>query len=551
MRSKFRAFVLAIAALLIISGVAPTTEASAQSSFSGVVRPERIVGGSAATISDAPWQVALIDRSEESDYSNDLDAQYCGGSILDDKWIVTAAHCVVNMSAFDIGVLTGVTSLSSSAFTTSKISTVNQIFVHEDYDSSSTYDDIALIRLEDPLSLVPGVREAVSLPSNEVPTGTELLVTGWGATDNEMFEYPQVLQKSNQEALSPDACADFGDAFDAVTQLCVGVAPYDSIAACAGDSGGPAVDLSGIEPLLVGLTSYGNAAGCVEGVPSSFTKLTAYLDWIDAIMNSSGTGSISSVSIEKEHTKVFPKRDGFRDTVSIAAVVESTGGPGVVEPLAAGSTIAVYKGTTKIASWPITSTGRSIVSWSGRRSGHIKKGSYTIKVVANGVDGVRQTARSSISVSAKKLEWVTVYKKVSGERLFQYENRDPADFESQCRVEDGSLYMNSGSYVFSCGGRKVVPAAALTSYANATLRMIVQVDMTLNSTNSWFGVDGAAGTERRITQPQKYRWEMGELQPIFDEELQKYVVWPHITVDPFTWMFVHYVKFGFTYRVLA
>lgn len=551
MRHSFRTLVLALGSILLISEIAPTSVASATSHYSNNVTPESIVGGTTATISDAPWQVALLDRSEVSDYSNDLDAQYCGGTIIDAEWIVTAAHCVVNRSAFGIGVLTGAASLSSSIFTTSKISAVNQIFVHENYDSSLTNNDIALIRLAEPLNLTTGIREAVSMASEVVSTGTDLLVTGWGATTNEMTDYPSVLQKSVQQVLSADECGDFGDAFDQETQLCVGVAPYDTIAPCAGDSGGPAVDVSGAEPVLVGLTSYGNAAGCIAGVPSSFTKLAAYGDWIDAIMNSDGTGSISSLHIELQHTKVFPKRDGYRDEVEIAAVVESTGGRGVVEPLGAGSAIAIYKGTTKIASWPITTTGRSTVTWSGRRSGKVKKGKYSVKVIANGLDGGREIATARVSVSAKKLKWVTVKKKVSGERLFQYENRDPDDFESVCRTEDGSLYMNSGAYVFSCGGRKAVPAAVLTSYANATLHMIVQVDMTAYSTNSWFGVDGAAGAERRITQPQKYRWDMGELQPIFDEELQRHVVWPYITVDPYTWMFVRYVTFKFTYRVLA
>ena len=135
----------------------------------------KVVGGNTLSISQAPWQVALIDKSANANFLG----QFCGGSIISREWIVTAAHCVDSpKTVSDFLVLSGESELSNS-FPVSG-STVKKIVINPNWNSITDENDIALVQLATPLNLIPGRIETIRIP-NVIPTvGGDAQISGWG-----------------------------------------------------------------------------------------------------------------------------------------------------------------------------------------------------------------------------------------------------------------------------------------------------------------------------------------------------------------------------------
>lgn len=265
-----------LASLLTLTGT--VSAASAEE-----VSP-RIVGGYTATIADAPWQVALIRASA----SNNYQGQFCSGSLISTQWIVTAAHCVDDMSASDVLVQAGSVTLSQSKLTGRQIA---EIIVHPNWTTSTFRNDIALLRLDSPVTPSAGKIQPIKLPSSSVAESTFLRVTGWGATDNDGESYPTTLRKTSLRVLADSACSNQFDDYSSSTQLCAGLGNFDVTSDCTGDSGGPlSYQISGTW-YLAGLVSYGSADGCISGSPSVETRVSGFTSWISENTRSL-TGSI-------------------------------------------------------------------------------------------------------------------------------------------------------------------------------------------------------------------------------------------------------------------
>ena len=235
-----------------------------------------IVGGQQATIADAPWQVALIDSSAATEY----DGQFCGGSLIAAQWVATAAHCVVDSgsisAASSIKILAGQATLSQSS--NSRAVSVSKIYVHPLYSSSADTDDIALIKLTNPLTLVAGSIQKIDLPSAVPALGGPVLITGWGSTAYGGNNYPTVMRKTTVDILADSICnSSYAPGYNATKMLCAGSAALDRDT-CQGDSGGPLARF-GDTWVLQGITSFGN--GCANGAdPGVYTEVYTYRSWI-------------------------------------------------------------------------------------------------------------------------------------------------------------------------------------------------------------------------------------------------------------------------------
>ena len=236
-----------------------------------------IVGGQQATIADAPWQVALIYSSVATEY----DGQFCGGSLIATQWVATAAHCVVDngvvSAASSIKILAGQATLSQVS--NSRAVSVSNIYVHPLYSSSADNDDIALIKLTTPLTLVAGSIQKIDLPSAAPALGGPALITGWGSVAFGSNNYPTVLRKTTVDILADATCnASYSPGYDAAKMLCAGSAALDRDT-CQGDSGGPLARF-GDTWVLQGITSFGN--GCANGAdPGVYTEVYTYRSWIN------------------------------------------------------------------------------------------------------------------------------------------------------------------------------------------------------------------------------------------------------------------------------
>lgn len=224
----------------------------------------QIIGGKDARIEEVPHQVSL----QSSGFG------FCGGSIIAEEWVVTAAHCMIYPADW-VTVRAG-TATKSSGGSEHKVA---EIFVHEKY-STNWYgvptNDVAVIKLATPFKLDKTRQPIKIFKQNEVSLeGISATVTGWGATQ-EGGSTSEVLQVVEVPIVSKKSCSDAYVSYGGVPegQICAAV-PQGGKDACQGDSGGPLT----IGGRLAGLVSWGY--GCArEGYPGVHTEVAAFSDWI-------------------------------------------------------------------------------------------------------------------------------------------------------------------------------------------------------------------------------------------------------------------------------
>ncbi len=238
----------------------------------------RIINGQKATSGQFPWQVALL-----TDPNDAFNSQNCGGSIIHEKWILTAAHCYDPQVA-DTYVAAG--SLNLNNLNPSYTVKVKKWILHPNYDAEAIDNDIALLELEAALDLT-GCGDAcatigIVTKDNEATVAavsTAAFVSGWGntSTDGEVFD-PDLLwvQLSIMDCLAPPSQHLTTDITD--NMFCAAVPTFDKDS-CQGDSGGPLAVPNGNGYLLAGVVSWGT--GCAaEGYPGVFAKVANYTQWI-------------------------------------------------------------------------------------------------------------------------------------------------------------------------------------------------------------------------------------------------------------------------------
>ncbi len=225
---------------------------------------ERIVGGHEAEPGAWPWMAALV----QNGYSL-YEGQFCGGSLIHAKWVVTAAHCAVDATPDMFEVVLGVHDLEKDAGERHKI---KRIIVHPDYDYNTIDSDIALLELEE-----ESARATLPLISNNVALeGSEALSVGWGLLSEETWEHPNLLQQILLPIISNEKCNEVYDGFVTETMLCAG---YDKGGkdSCYGDSGGPLMVKEQGTWKLAGIVSWGNGCSGIYGVYTRVPRLSAFI----------------------------------------------------------------------------------------------------------------------------------------------------------------------------------------------------------------------------------------------------------------------------------
>ncbi|XP_062534545.1 trypsin beta-like [Armigeres subalbatus] len=207
----------------------------------------RIVGGEETTIEEYPYQVALMYQGR----------QICGGSIIADSWVLTAAHCLdwAPLNA-DLSIRSG----SSSRSRGGTIHTVYYYHIHEEYNPLDYPRDVATVRVRFPFS---ATTSAVLPIASTVWISGEATVTGWGKNADGLI--PDNLAKVTIPVVSQATCNTTWDGLITDDMICAGDMGVDS---CDGDSGGPAVQ-SGIQ---YGIVSWG-ATTCGTGLPGVYTNI--------------------------------------------------------------------------------------------------------------------------------------------------------------------------------------------------------------------------------------------------------------------------------------
>ena len=249
----------------------------------GVIIDPNIVGGLPADPGEWPWQVALI-QGGMTDYYN---GQFCGGSLLAPDWVVTAAHCVYGDPISAVDVVAGVYDLAFPSGSQKR--DVAQIIVHPSYSPSTHNNDVALLRLSQPVTIggtgstKTGLISLVSASVGDL-TGVNSWVTGWGATEGQP-NYPTELREVQVPIIANSLCNDANHYNGDITSnmMCAGF-EQGGKDSCQGDSGGPLVVDTGSGWRLAGIVSWG--VGCADaGNYGVYTRVSQFVSWINTYVD--------------------------------------------------------------------------------------------------------------------------------------------------------------------------------------------------------------------------------------------------------------------------
>ncbi|EAA09456.4 AGAP005065-PA [Anopheles gambiae str. PEST] len=214
----------------------------------------RIVGGQLAEDTQMPYQIALFYQGSFR----------CGGSIIGDRHVLTAAHCVMDddvlLPAFKFGVHAGSAHLNAGG----KLFKVRAVYPHEGYGNFQ--HDIAVMEMKEPFAFDKYI-QPIELMDEEVPLGGEVVISGYGRVGSNGPVSPALLYTS-MFVVEDENCNSISEGL-----MCID--KEGSYGACNGDSGGPAVydgKLAGVANFIIDQ--------CGGNFADGYAKVSFYLDWI-------------------------------------------------------------------------------------------------------------------------------------------------------------------------------------------------------------------------------------------------------------------------------
>ena len=267
-----RPLIAVLCAFAALAGLAAAPAGAAQER--GPRAKASVVGGQSAPAGAYPWMVAL--------------SRGCGGTLIAPDRVLTAGHCVEGMRVADAHLFVSAYTRKKGGYTYDGRSVkAIEVATHPDYrsiDDGGPANDVAVLKLAQPLTDVQPVRLATLAEAPMFSGGSEATVIGWGVTRTDLRSAPLAtsLRQGGLRILSDASCDRvYGedDTYRRTVMLCARSRDADrrpNTSPCVGDSGGPLV----IGDLQVGIVSFGISCGALNE-PTVFSRVAGLRSFID------------------------------------------------------------------------------------------------------------------------------------------------------------------------------------------------------------------------------------------------------------------------------
>ncbi|KAK9694690.1 Trypsin [Popillia japonica] len=226
----------------------------------------RIVGGTNAAAGAYPFVVSLRSSSN---------SHFCGGSILNTRWVLTASHCIIGSTTANVFVYAGSNILNSGGVTIP----TSRLTLHSNYDHDIAANDVAVIQLANALTYSNTIAP-VALNIGETGAVAAILI-GWGRISTN-GAIPNNLQELSTNTITHTICRLSWGSLVSSDQICA--VARSGQGACSGDSGGPLIQAS--NNVQLGVTSFIRAGGCAQGFPDVYARVSSYNSWITNALSS-------------------------------------------------------------------------------------------------------------------------------------------------------------------------------------------------------------------------------------------------------------------------
>lgn len=274
---------LASAAPVMAQATATQFSCTLSDSGGATTRVTRIVGGTNARSGDWPWQVALLQRGEI----------FCGGSLIHPEWVLTAAHCLEDLTPSMVSAQIGGVRIGAgeAAIQAQGLYAHPQFALRQAAGGAYVVHDIGLVKLSRPAQAHQIVQlQGSVLEARFTRPGACAVVTGWGVTEAQPRQLRQTrsrtstrLQQVDLPIVERSECTAIYPERVHANQLCAGYT-QGTRDSCEGDSGGPLVVPGGPTGWTqAAIVSWGD--GCAQSnAYGVYTRVAPYIDWIQRVV---------------------------------------------------------------------------------------------------------------------------------------------------------------------------------------------------------------------------------------------------------------------------
>ncbi len=267
-------YLLAVVLALVLGLGAAVPGFAAEETTGAASNDPRIVGGDPVPDGKYKFVTALLDATRQG---SDYERQFCGGTLIDQDSVLTAAHCLEGTLAQQVQVVVGKTVLTSDQGQRRNVVAIER---HPEYTTSevSFRYDAAVLELGSPVTGIAPVELPGQARNSFEEPGTRLTVAGWGNTEkqspsgNQPDSFPNRMQEAVVPVVSDGSAKNVYDSsYARALMVAAGREGKDS---CQGDSGGPLFERTGDGPFQVGIVSFGTGCGA-QGFPGVYTEVNS------------------------------------------------------------------------------------------------------------------------------------------------------------------------------------------------------------------------------------------------------------------------------------